>query len=505
MQWDDDEYESALRRVEAGGRLNASGQSITPERLLRLLQAAPLQSEDPGRPMLEFADFSEVTFEGDVSFEWIMFVGGARFDFAIFRGDVDFREAIFEDTGSFYGATFEGEAKFSAAAFKSRAEFSDATFHERTTWFRTVFGDSAAFEGSTFKDDVSFVRSAFEKGVSFARARFVSARDFGPLEVAGQLDLDQIVFAERIRVEACAGAVSCKGTQFRGGAYILIRGAEVTLDDADFGAASTLSPPSGEPKLRSEPRVASMRRALVANLAIAGADMQACRFEGARGIDQLHLERTRFAETPHEWQRTSRFRLPFRFTRRQAIAEEHRWQAEREGYTGWYGPALRPKDDPDFDPPTAEQIAGTYRALRKGREDIKDEPGAADLYYGEMEMRRHATKKRRRKSVDGERVALWFYWLTAGYGLRPSRAFVALGLTLLVAALLLDWWGFRPDRAFGRTLLFSVESCSSLFRAPETKGFSLTAAGEMVQVALRLLGPLFIGLALLSLRGRVKR
>ena len=36
------------------------------------------------------------------------------------------------------------------------------------------------------------------------------------------------------------------------------------------------------------------------------------------------------------------------------------------------------------------QIAGLYRELRKGREDAKDEPGAADFYYGEMEMRRRA-------------------------------------------------------------------------------------------------------------------
>ena len=38
------------------------------------------------------------------------------------------------------------------------------------------------------------------------------------------------------------------------------------------------------------------------------------------------------------------------------------------------------------------QIAGLYRALRKGHEDAKDEPGAADFYYGEMEMRRLARR-----------------------------------------------------------------------------------------------------------------
>jgi hypothetical protein len=45
-------------------------------------------------------------------------------------------------------------------------------------------------------------------------------------------------------------------------------------------------------------------------------------------------------------------------------------------------------------------------------------------------------------------------------------------------------------------------SSISLLRAPEAK---LSAGGELVQIALRLLGPLFFGLALLALRGRVKR
>jgi hypothetical protein len=40
------------------------------------------------------------------------------------------------------------------------------------------------------------------------------------------------------------------------------------------------------------------------------------------------------------------------------------------------------------------QLAGLYRALRKAREDAKDEPGAVDFYYGEMEMRRYASRGR---------------------------------------------------------------------------------------------------------------
>lgn len=47
-----------------------------------------------------------------------------------------------------------------------------------------------------------------------------------------------------------------------------------------------------------------------------------------------------------------------------------------------------------------------------------------------------------------------------------------------------------------------MQSTTSFLRAPDV---TLTLPGQVIQIALRLLGPLFFGLALLSLRGRVKR
>jgi hypothetical protein len=133
----------------------------------------------------------------------------------------------------------------------------------------------------------------------------------------------------------------------------------------------------------------------------------------------------------------------------------------------------------------------------RAREDSKDEPGAADFYYGEMEMRRFDITKQR-----AERLILWLYWLVSGYGLRASRALLALAVTVLVFAALLYAWGFPSQRSFLDALTFSAESTTSLFRPPERE---LTLAGEWLQIGLRLLGPFFFGLALLSLRGRVKR
>lgn len=64
-------------------------------------------------------------------------------------------------------------------------------------------------------------------------------------------------------------------------------------------------------------------------------------------------------------------------------------------------------------------MAASYRQLRKAFEDGKNEPGAADFYYGECEMRRHDHTG----SAKGERRLLWAYWLLSGYA---SRAFTWL-------------------------------------------------------------------------------
>jgi hypothetical protein len=108
----------------------------------------------------------------------------------------------------------------------------------------------------------------------------------------------------------------------------------------------------------------------------------------------------------------------------------------------------------------------------------------------------------RRRRAAGDRVILHLYWLLSGYGLRPTRALIALAVTLLIGAGIFHSFGFQDARSYSRSLLVSVESVISLPRPPEIK---LTAEGEIVQVALRLLGPLLVGLAVLAIRARIKR
>ncbi|SNT58319.1 hypothetical protein SAMN05216252_14828 [Actinacidiphila glaucinigra] len=101
--------------------------------------------------------------------------------------------------------------------------------------------------------------------------------------------------------------------------------------------------------------------------------------------------------------------FPVRWTRRRTLAEEHHWRAARYGTDGWTpAPAGVETHQPAV-------LAPLYRQLRKALEDGKNEPGATDFYYGEMEMRRHDLETSR-----GERMILWLYWRVPGTVCEPS-------------------------------------------------------------------------------------
>lgn len=143
----------------------------------------------------------------------------------------------------------------------------------------------------------------------------------------------------------------------------------------------------------------------------------------------------------------------------------------------------------------AARIQAVYRDLRKSREDAKDEPGAADLYNGEMEMRRVAVSP---PSV--ECALLTLYWAVAGYGFKGSTQieYRPVGGSVYRQVTVSGARPGRDDAAF-----HAVESATSLLRPTPSRPF--TSAGKAIEIGLRLLGPLLLGLAILSIRGRVKR
>jgi uncharacterized protein YjbI with pentapeptide repeats len=511
------------------------------------------------------AVFAEVTFEGEAGFNKATFKdealfaaafkGEARFDEATFKDAALFGKRTFEGEAVFDRATFEGEASFREAIFRRKAEFDGATFQGDAEFAGATFQNTAKFNEATFDGAAQFERATFEDVAGFASATFEQAQQFGPTVVRKQLVLDQAIFKQRVQVEVGAAAVCCRRTQFPAGVQLRLRWASVVLDDADLAGTSILAgaPPFAdldEARFawawdeRARPRLLSAHRADLAGLTVSDVDLRVCRFLGAHNLERLRVDTLRaFGFTPQGWRVVEGGRAwppIWRWSPRYTLFEENCWRAQHERrlvrHHGWHStvnadwsdaydrkvPKRRiekssttPRERQD----AAQEIANLYRALRKGREDSKDEPGAADLYYGEMEMRRKATAP-----LSVERWVLTLYWLVSGYALRASRAMISLILAVVLAALLFANVGFPAQQASPATesttvtrqgtsqvtgwkqyldaLAYSLESTTSLLRPPDQ---ALTRPGRWVQIVLRLVGPLLFGLTILSLRGRIKR
>jgi uncharacterized protein YjbI with pentapeptide repeats len=451
-----------------------TGASLDAGAVARLLEEA---TREDGRAVLVDADFEGARFVGDVVFDDVLFEGTANFADARFeQGSASFGDTVFAGDATFTGTVFDGSVWFLRAEFERDAQFDGARFlGDQASFQVAVLRRGATFDDAEFRTTiVGFEGATVDGALSFRNASFARGGSW-TLPARKDVFMADAKFEERVELRLETALAFLGGADFRRGATIRARGGEVNLAETSFGAPSVVSSAAD-----GRARVVSVQEADVANLVLADVDLTECRFHRAHHLDGLRLEDVVFLPAP-----------PSRASPRQTLFEEAQW---RRGDWGALEPAA---------------IAPLYRALRKGLEDSRDEPGAADFYYGEMEMRRHAAVGRTvpgaRTKSRWEHVVLWLYWLVSGYGLRASRALAALALTIAVFSVLLWQFGFDPQQAYLRALLYSAESTSSLFRTPELRNASLTYGGEALQIVLRVLGPLFLGLAILSLRGRVKR
>nr|WP_119580107.1 pentapeptide repeat-containing protein [Streptomyces europaeiscabiei] len=550
-----------LAGLVPGADVDHRGTLLTASLLSTLLET--LRDPSTGEPHLGEANFEQARFTGDVYFGAATFSATARFDGATFTDGVWFDAVKFTGDAWFMGATFTGGVWWSPAVFAGSAWFMRATFtgdawfglakFTRSAWFSEVtftgdakfdgatFAGDAHFGGATFNGDAGFGTAIFTGTAEFAEATFTGDANFkgarfavpslGPLVCARQVDLSGAVFEMPVTIEVAAGAVRCVRTRWEATAALRLRYATVDLSEAvpsypvavtahaaPFIRRGTAVDESPLADASCQVRVTSLGGVDAAQLVLADADLTDCLFTGAFHLDQLRIEgNCRFANAPEGR----------RWTRRRVLAEEQHWRALAQGNPdpprGWKPGPHHP--DPDLTP-GPDELASTYRALRKALEDAKNEPDAADFYYGEMEMRRHDHSR-----PWSERALLRLYWWLSGYGLRASRALgwliFAMGLTVMLLMLVglpahppapgttsvvatdtpgpggaapgpmgerLSWQ--RAERA-GRTAINSV-----VFRSA---GQDLTVAGTYIEMTSRLAEPVLLALALLAVRGRVKR
>ncbi|MFD1045652.1 pentapeptide repeat-containing protein [Kibdelosporangium lantanae] len=537
----------------------------SPQNLLRGVTVdKALLDELIERRELDYFDATNATFTEDVNFRGVKFYGPTAFGGAIFKGFADFRLATFEhhpigesSDAVFAGVEFRAGVNFQRAKFAGRAMFKkvqfgvegkagDAIFEEVEfgevagfvgaeffgvgNFKDTRYAGEAVFDGIRAESSVMFDRAEFASlvditqatvrdGLSFTEARFEKDVRWRTFRVYGNFSLMSASFAKRMYAEFLCRRLHAERSSWNEGAHLEFACGDVFLDQASFAKPALLSfsneewEHGGEIPRASAPRLVSVRGANLEKVTLSGLDLGACRFRGAHNIDKLRIEgKKAFSATPSG----------FRWTNRIAIAEEHRWRKRTERgkrQEGWFGNDQQSyQGEPIYEapPPSPHELAETYRLLRKGREDAKDEPGATDFYYGEMEMRR-ATAKARRRDAGFKRPSEWLsafiewlvllvYWFVSGYGTRPWRALTVFAALIVLSSFAFHVWGFMPDENFAGTwpqgVLFALESATSLLR-PASR--PLNGTGELLMLVLRYVGPILLALAALALRSRVKR
>ncbi|WP_238432096.1 pentapeptide repeat-containing protein [Streptomyces cavernae] len=512
------------------------------------------------------ADFDQARFSDDARFGWAQFSGTVDFGDAQFSGTAAFGRAQFSDSARFVRARFSGAADFSGARFSGTwfggahfsgtSRFREAVFSGDVDFGLARFSDTARFDRARFSDTTEFGGAQFSGTARFTGAQFSVMSRFGPVVCDGAVDLSDALFKAPVTLQIAAREVRCERTRWESTATLRLRYASVDLSYAvlccpvsvtthpdPFTTTHTVKPAEvAESPLSGHPhgvRVLSVRGVDAARLTLADTDLGDCVFSGAFRLDRLRLEgRCTFAPTPTGLHRRHRIWLS-RWSRRRVLAEEHHWRAQTAGQ-----PVLLPDQapsprrwragphHPDPDPtPGPAEVAAVYRQLRKAFESGRNEPGAADFYYGECEMRRHD----RADTPWSERGLLWAYWLISGYGLRASRALGWLLAAMVGTVLLLMGWGLpihdpapatRDALSRGKTAFDSTPEAvltggwdermtwtraekanrvavnAVVFRS---SGENLTTAGTYIERASRLLEPTLLALAVLAVRGRIKR
>ncbi|UOB08015.1 pentapeptide repeat-containing protein [Streptomyces sp. HP-A2021] len=472
-----------LAGLVPGTDIDHRGTPLTEPLLDDLLGA--LRDPATGHPCFGAAEFHSVTFE-DV----------AMFDSATFHGDAEFGSVTFQDAW-FDSATFSGEVEFTGAATTDRF------------WFRKAQFETAAY-------------------VNFVCGRLVL--------------LDMAVFHQPVMLSFAARRVSCGRTRWAATASLHLTYAKLHLDDAVFeypvSVTGALGPYRGDAPLpeglvSQTPGVslATVVGADVAHLALHNIDVSECEFAGAVHLDQMRVDGwCTFATTPSGWNR----RFPWRWSQRNTLVEEHYWRVRNARHPaeavarGWATP---PQHAPELKPAA---VAALYRQLRKSLEDGKNEPDAADFYYGECEMRRHDTTR-----PWGERTLLTAYWALSGYGLRATRALGWLVTAMAATIMVMVLWGLPANDPNPQTTGQQVGAGQKLKLTTDTpdprnptgplgervsterfekalrvvinsvvfrsSGQDLTTAGTYTEMTSRLAEPVLLGLAVLAVRGRVKR
>jgi hypothetical protein len=300
------------------------------------------------------------------------------------------------------------------------------------------------------------------------------------VRATGEVQISSTQCSQYVTSEMAGTTVSYSRCQFARGGILTCSAQRLSAVECDARQPLTITGVTGAAAVP----ISTLDRTNAEHLLLSNVDLSTTTFAGIINLDKLRIQgRLRLQRAPTVIGRGRQIIQDEIDVRRTRSAIWKRFRASSE---------ISQTESP-------QDVASLYRALRKNREDSKDEPGGADFYYGEMEMRRLAAPW---TSVD--RWLLTSYWLLSGYALRAWRALVAFVGVILILSYFLCRHGFNPtlQRDYVQSVLLLAQTSVGLSRASPSE---LTSIGSAIQIAMRIMGPALVALVVLALRGRVKR
>ncbi len=334
-----------------------------------------------------------------------------------------FERAEFIGHTSFENVTFAQDADFSWAEFVLFASFAKSKFTRGATFLTTRFLKGAGFGGATFTCDVDFVGATFELVGYFLETKFLKGADFSAATFTGEANFEKAWFQE---------AVKFMETNFESEANFT---KTVFTLEADFSAAKF----QGRTIFRETQFPADPERP--------GPIFTLTRFEKPEAVNfentclaqalfhKCDLSRVSFSDV--EWRQ--------RKNRKWTVYDEEvdlkhpAAKALVPEFPGWAA-----HDERNY-----LLIAETYQQLKKNYDDRRDYWTAGDFHYGEMEMKRLASRRRDRLLRWCHRnmgLVAWYKYASE-YGENYVRPVPWLGFFLFVFMLAYPIAGLRLSEA----------------------------------------------------------
>jgi uncharacterized protein YjbI with pentapeptide repeats len=369
----------------------------------------------------EDVSFYDSEFTQDADFRGATFMQGASFWNAKFRQDANFGGATFKDV-SFYDATFTREVSFYDAKFTQDSEFTNATFTQGAEFTKATFTRDALFGNAKFTQFVRFYRSTFEQSASFQGTKFMQTADFIGVTFAQNANFNAATFTQKVSFARAQflGPAEFRETHFRRD--------EEPLPGPIFSLAGFFQP---EAVIFYK---TYLGRALFYN---------------------CDVSRVNFSSV--EWRRRKGSR---------------KWMVFEEEVHLEAAPDLKPTES-SADERHYWLIVELYQQLKKNYDGRQDYGTGGDFHYGELEMKRLATRRKNnavRWLVQHSRLVA-LYKFASQYGesyVRPGVLFVA---ALLLFALLYPVAGLRyePKNDLGGNVS-SIEPVILSYSNPDQQG-----------------------------------